>query len=32
VVVAENTNGGPGIETYADLVNGWLNGLVPIYH
>jgi len=32
VVVAENTHGAPGIETYADLVNGWLSGLVPVYH
>lgn len=27
VVVAENTHGAPGIETYFDLMNSWVNGL-----
>lgn len=27
VVVPENTHGAPGIETYFDLMNAWVNGL-----
>jgi len=27
VVVPENTHGAPGVETYFDLVNTWINGL-----
>lgn len=27
VVVAENTAGAPGVETYFDLMNSWVNGL-----
>jgi ABC-type Zn uptake system ZnuABC Zn-binding protein ZnuA len=27
VVVPENTHGAPGVETYFDLVNSWINGL-----
>ncbi len=27
VVVAENTHGAPGVETYFDLMNSWVNGL-----
>jgi ABC-type Zn uptake system ZnuABC Zn-binding protein ZnuA len=28
VIVPENTHGAPGIETYFDLMNAWVNGLV----
>ena len=27
VIVPENTHGAPGIETYFDLMNSWVNGL-----
>ncbi len=27
VIVPENTHGAPGIETYFDLMNAWINGL-----
>jgi ABC-type Zn uptake system ZnuABC Zn-binding protein ZnuA len=27
VIVPENTNGAPGVETYFDLMNAWVNGL-----
>jgi hypothetical protein len=27
VVVPENTHGAPGVETYFDLMNSWINGL-----
>jgi zinc/manganese transport system substrate-binding protein len=27
VVVPENTHGAPGVETYFDLMNAWINGL-----
>jgi ABC-type Zn uptake system ZnuABC Zn-binding protein ZnuA len=27
VVVPENTGGAPGVETYFDLMNAWVNGL-----
>jgi zinc/manganese transport system substrate-binding protein len=28
VIVPENTHGAPGVETYFDLMNAWVNGLV----
>lgn len=28
VVVPENTSGAPGVDTYFDLMNSWVNGLV----
>jgi ABC-type Zn uptake system ZnuABC Zn-binding protein ZnuA len=28
VIVPENTNGAPGVNTYFDLMNTWINGLV----
>jgi ABC-type Zn uptake system ZnuABC Zn-binding protein ZnuA len=31
VVVPENTAGAPGIDTYFDLMNAWVNGLVAGY-
>ena len=31
VVVAENTGGAPGVETYFDLVNSWVNGLTSAF-
>lgn len=31
VVVAENTDGAPGITTYFDLVNSWIHGLTAVY-
>ncbi|MGE0354231.1 MAG: metal ABC transporter substrate-binding protein [Gemmatimonadales bacterium] len=31
VIVPENTDGAPGVRTYFDLVNTWLNDLVPVY-
>jgi hypothetical protein len=27
VIVPENTHGAPGIETYFDLMNAWVNDL-----
>jgi ABC-type Zn uptake system ZnuABC Zn-binding protein ZnuA len=27
VIVPENTHGAPGVETYFDLMNTWINGL-----
>jgi ABC-type Zn uptake system ZnuABC Zn-binding protein ZnuA len=27
VIVPENTNGAPGVNTYFDLVNSWVSGL-----
>jgi len=31
VVVAENTGGAPGTDTYFDLMNSWINGLAVVY-
>jgi ABC-type Zn uptake system ZnuABC Zn-binding protein ZnuA len=31
VVVAENTSGAPGVETYFDLVSSWVNGLTAAF-
>ncbi|MDZ4672843.1 MAG: metal ABC transporter substrate-binding protein [Gemmatimonadota bacterium] len=31
VVVPENTDGAPGVVTYFDLVNAWLDGLIAVY-
>jgi len=31
VVVPENTDGAPGVTTYFDLVNTWLNELIAVY-
>ena len=31
VVVAENTGGAPGVDTYVDLVGSWINGLAAVY-
>lgn len=31
VVVPENTDGAPGVATYFDLVNTWLDGLIAVY-
>jgi zinc/manganese transport system substrate-binding protein len=31
VVVPENTNGAPGINTYFDLMNAWVNGLASAF-
>ena len=31
VIVPENTHGAPGVETYFDLMNTWLNGLTAVY-
>jgi ABC-type Zn uptake system ZnuABC Zn-binding protein ZnuA len=28
VIVPENTAGAPGVDTYFDLMNAWVNGLV----
>ena len=27
VIVPENTHGAPGVDTYFDLMNAWVNGL-----
>jgi ABC-type Zn uptake system ZnuABC Zn-binding protein ZnuA len=32
VIVPENTNGAPGVETYFDLMNAWVNGLAAGFH
>jgi zinc/manganese transport system substrate-binding protein len=32
VVVPENTNGAPGVDTYFDLMNSWVNGLASAFH
>lgn len=31
VIVAENTRGAPGIETYFDLMDSWVNGLAAAF-
>jgi zinc/manganese transport system substrate-binding protein len=31
VIVPENTNGAPGIDTYFDLMNSWVNGLAAAF-
>jgi ABC-type Zn uptake system ZnuABC Zn-binding protein ZnuA len=31
VIVAENTDGAPGIVTYFDLVNSWVGGLAAAF-
>jgi zinc/manganese transport system substrate-binding protein len=31
VIVPENTNGAPGINTYFDLMNAWVNGLAAVF-
>jgi len=31
VIVAENTDGAPGIVTYFDLVNSWVTGLATAF-
>jgi zinc/manganese transport system substrate-binding protein len=31
VIVAENTEGEPGVNTYFDLVNSWITGLTAAY-
>jgi zinc/manganese transport system substrate-binding protein len=31
VIVPENTHGAPGVETYFDLMNAWVNGLAGAY-
>jgi zinc/manganese transport system substrate-binding protein len=31
VIVAENTNGAPGIDTYFDLMNSWVGGLAAAF-
>ena len=31
VIVAENTEGAPGVNTYFDLVNSWITGLTAAY-
>ena len=31
VIVPENTNGAPGIQTYFDLMNTWVNGLAAAF-
>ena len=28
----ENTNGAPGVNTYFDLMNTWVNGLAAGFH
>jgi zinc/manganese transport system substrate-binding protein len=32
VIVPENTQGAPGVNTYLDLVSSWINGLAAAYH
>jgi zinc/manganese transport system substrate-binding protein len=32
VIVPENTQGAPGVNTYFDLVNTWVSGLVNAFH
>jgi zinc/manganese transport system substrate-binding protein len=31
VIVPENTNGAPGVDTYFDLMNAWVNGLAAAF-
>jgi zinc/manganese transport system substrate-binding protein len=31
VIVPENTNGAPGVNTYFDLMNAWVNGLASAF-
>ncbi len=31
VIVPENTNGAPGVNTYFDLMNSWINGLAAAF-
>jgi hypothetical protein len=31
VIVPENTQGAPGVDTYFDLVNTWVNGLTAVF-
>jgi ABC-type Zn uptake system ZnuABC Zn-binding protein ZnuA len=31
VIVPENTSGAPGVDTYFDLMNNWVNGLAAAY-
>jgi zinc/manganese transport system substrate-binding protein len=31
VIVPENTNGAPGVNTYFDLMNSWVNGLAAAF-
>ena len=31
VVVPENTSGAPGVDTYFDLMNTWVNGLAAAF-
>ena len=31
VIVPENTNGAPGVNTYFDLMNTWVNGLAAAF-
>jgi zinc/manganese transport system substrate-binding protein len=31
VIVPENTNGAPGVNTYFDLMNTWVNGLAAVF-
>jgi ABC-type Zn uptake system ZnuABC Zn-binding protein ZnuA len=31
VIVPENTNGAPGVNTYFDLMNAWVNGLAAVF-
>jgi ABC-type Zn uptake system ZnuABC Zn-binding protein ZnuA len=31
VIVPENTNGAPGVNTYFDLLDTWLSGLAAAY-
>jgi zinc/manganese transport system substrate-binding protein len=31
VIVPENTNGAPGVNTYFDLMNAWVNGLAAAF-
>jgi ABC-type Zn uptake system ZnuABC Zn-binding protein ZnuA len=32
VIVPENTHGAPGVETYFDLMNTWVNSLAAGFH
>jgi ABC-type Zn uptake system ZnuABC Zn-binding protein ZnuA len=31
VIVPENTHGAPGVNTYFDLMNAWVNGLASAF-
>jgi len=31
VIVPENTKGAPGVNTYFDLMNAWVNGLAAAF-